>query len=136
MTANELRIGNWVNVEVRGKGLMPIPITDILSKPEEAVNMIGDRYDYPIYYTSELRPIELTPEILEAAGWEAAKYYSDSTSFKYGAFFWNENGWFEIELSEGHKILSMDIKYLHQLQNLFYSLTGTELEINLETVKA
>jgi hypothetical protein len=39
-------------------------------------------------------------------------------------------GGFYAEIEE-YPISQVDIKYLHQLQNLFFALTGEELEVNL-----
>ena len=77
---------------------------------------------------SELSPIPITPEILEKAG-----FVYVSIIFKYS----HKSEIFEVSVNGGevyfrhneYEITKMN--YLHQLQNLFYSITGTELEINL-----
>jgi hypothetical protein len=90
-----------------------------------------------------LKPIPLTPEILEKCGF---KWNGDKGKVLY--YFFNgiritmptcslsilrscdkagesQNGWCGTSLGD-----SLDIKYLHQLQNLFFALTGTELNYN------
>jgi hypothetical protein len=79
-----------------------------------------------------IEPIPLTYVILEKCGFNKPDEY----------WFWfldyksNVNTFKLIETPDGgeYKILECfapAFKYLHQLQNLFYSLTGTELEVNL-----
>jgi hypothetical protein len=81
---------------------------------------------------TEFKPIELTPEILEKCG-----------------FIKQENGWYKFNILEDYINLYFErltktelsisglgikmphIQYLHQLQNLYFALTGEELEINL-----
>ncbi len=76
-----------------------------------------------------LQPIELSPLILEKCGFEGGYFTYDygklsihlpSNSYKNGRTFFNS--WCIIEES---------VKYLHQLQNLYYSLTNEELNIKL-----
>lgn len=84
------------------------------------------------------QPVELTPEILEAAG------------FKYNEFtenydiFYDAVGMVGINKYDGSFVIANDnedmgftgdlksaCKYLHQLQNLIYALTGQELQIDV-----
>jgi hypothetical protein len=66
-------------------------------------------------------PVELTPEILEKAGFDKGK----------------EGYWFKggIEYNPGTFTLEgfgyCEIKHLHHLQNLYFALTGEELKIEL-----
>jgi hypothetical protein len=83
-------------------------------------------------------PVLLTPEILEKCGFE--KIDHDNKVFTYDAdniripvcLHWpginNEASLTNVSHTE---ILSERFKYVHQLQNLFYALTGTELEVKL-----
>lgn len=112
MKENELRIGNWVDYS----GSI-IPVASIY---------IGQS---TLEYAD---PIPLTPEILEKAGFEWSIYHQA---------FHKEN--FEFDINEcfpkGYSLSTFKrrflivskIKYLHQLQNLYYALTGEELEIKL-----
>jgi hypothetical protein len=105
----ELRLGNWVFYY--GKAIQ---------LDEEYLEVLFGARNYQDY-----QPIELTPEILEKAGFEPYKYYSDTMSYKRDWFIWTK-GWFQ----KGIKILNEDVKYLHQLQNLYFALTGEELTID------
>jgi hypothetical protein len=86
-----------------------------------------------------IQPINISIEILEKCGFAAAGYsttlYLFLTDFSTNAFF---------EYSEDEKILSCQssdggdtstvnpkISYVHQLQNLYFMLTGKELDVKL-----
>lgn len=131
--AEELRIGNWVEHKKewshRSAGIVA------------PFNFQWEDRDWYALGESTLgldavQPIPLTPEILEKAG-----------------FIFNDDAdWFELKnwnpyvIKKGKTALLNDIfrlttfkvdwnlaelKYLHQLQNLYYALTGEELKINL-----
>lgn len=119
MKANELRIGNFVSQlysfgcdgnkkpEWRIWELDLLDIQDVQSRPE-------------IY-----NPIPLTEEWLVRFGFEKRKF---SYLYGYGNFLYDYRlklwTWYGIQL---HDYL---ITYVHQLQNLYFALTGQELEIS------
>jgi hypothetical protein len=123
----ELRIGNWI-YNTKGK---PSKINEIKRHPS------GERDFAHIVtlqglgsfggYVEDLQPIPLTPEILEKCGLErdtvtkTEVYRFPKLSLMRGLD--NEYRFFDIK--------SAPIKYLHQLQNLYFALTGTELQISL-----
>jgi hypothetical protein len=131
--AHELRIGNWVNDFGKPKQILP---GDILYLCGEDDTDFGDMYD----------PIPLTPEILEKAGffelkgskkwWWKTGGVAASDIRKVDRVFMYKD-WFAIFFfSSGDCFCNIgssgfDIKYLHQLQNLYFALAGEELEINL-----
>ena len=100
MKASELRIGNWFIEQTYAQ------IT---------AQQILDFYDYPLddFY----KPIPLTEEWLIKFGFEKAY----ETCYQYKDFILND------------KFIMMDIditiqlKHVHQLQNLYFALTGEEL---------
>jgi hypothetical protein len=118
--ANDLRIGSWI--DLKNSGYIKVDADNI-----------GDVVNNPAIFD----PILLTPEILEKAGFEKQRS-SDNVLDNY---FIGENPithdwimslqWIDGRESPFYKNGYHQIKYLHQLQNLFYSLTGKELEINL-----
>jgi hypothetical protein len=118
MKANELRIGNWVNSTYLGKYVRI-----------DGNDLDGHDYDSEI----GLAPIPLTPEILEKAGfkWDAnlQQYLNDKDTA--GILINVDKGTgsnFYVEFYYSF----LHIKHLHQLlQNLYFALTGDELEINL-----
>lgn len=125
--AGELRIGNKVFAKEHNllnatiEGITPNGI--ILFKELTTYSMIKD-----------IEPIPLTPEILESCGFIKVKG-EDKYCF----------GYFELEVcpmlsATLHKSgfmnffefdTKLDIKFLHQLQNIYFILTGNELEFNL-----
>lgn len=105
--ANELRIGNWVYSLILEENAQ---ITSINSSIKDLLN-----------------PIELTEEILLKCGFK----------HKGGGFYIHCKSLIELcNVSDkffvvGFKDVSLgNIYYLHQLQNLYFALTGQELEIN------
>jgi hypothetical protein len=125
MTANELRIGNWIYNSKGG----PSKINEIKRHPS------GERDFAHIVtfqglgsfggYVEDFRPIPLTPEILEKCGWEeyAIGYYRLDEFYIY-----YDNSGLNVYRFRDYPVT---VKYLHQLQNLYFALTGTELNITL-----
>ena len=88
-----------------------------------------------LVYNPHLRPIRLTPTLLEKCGFE--KEFSDCyqrfdyyiiprvicLSPKKEGFCWQV----EDEIDDCN--VDVPIKYLHQLQNIYFTLTGTELNV-------
>lgn len=85
------------------------------------------------YYYSHFKPITLTPEILEKCGFERQNYEwainklneSDDSCFCL----------FDMNYNSGDLLLELNaaycpcpkVEHLHQLQNLYFALTGEEL---------
>ncbi|MGN6438188.1 MAG: hypothetical protein ACTHMM_16730 [Agriterribacter sp.] len=115
----ELRVGNWVLCIYEDKSEYPVKVVAIT---EEGFTTRGDEV-YP-HKDDELEGISLTPEILENCGFE---YNGDH-------FFKDEVCLFKLGNSGIHFLYDYtgkEIKYFHQLQNLYFALTGKELEVNL-----
>lgn len=128
MEANELRIGNWI--ELKNSGLIQIDVD----------NIVGVVNNPAIF-----QPISLTPEILEKCGF--IRRGNEDLIFKHE----NEHFYIGINSHPDDYVLQTinqdpvavikgihfntfnnvgkPFKYLHQLQNLYFALTGTELEI-------
>jgi hypothetical protein len=109
MRTEELRIGNWVEIDQYGNTRNIIRIDN------------GSEIDQVVKLNPS--PIHLTPDILEKCGFEK----------KIEDFYRSEN--LTIVLTkDGSNLYFIGIqeilnapKYLHQLQNLYYALTGEEL---------
>jgi hypothetical protein len=132
MQANELRIGNWVNEFGKPKQIHSV---DILYLEGEDDTDFGDMYE----------PIPLTPEILEKCGLKQYENFIEIKGQTIGVIFpvieIHKEDW-EPEYQAGTYVYSglgdpesygfkVKIEYLHQLQNLYFALTGEELQINL-----
>jgi hypothetical protein len=120
--SSELRIGNWMTF----KGLWKGELSDISSSG--LTQFKGNNGCFDI---DSIRPIKLMPEILVKAGFDleyksvfTVKYTHKNSVF---GFDWNiTTGWHARYYS--HHINCI---HLHQLQNLYYALTGEELTIEL-----
>jgi hypothetical protein len=124
--ANELRIGNWV---MHPNGDVKISAEDIGSK----------------YSLDACNPIPLTPEIFEKAGFEketpddkyGVVYKKDKFNFiirrvNFGMIGKDDFGWsFELSDETNWATIVSKLQSLHQLQNLYFALTNTELNIQL-----
>lgn len=128
--ATELRIGNWVMTDNSEYWTREYRHTytevdiDVLIGVDTKLNL---RYD----------PIPLTPEILEKAGFgkrplqkpkssDGLIYGLLNTTIVYGR---TTEGGYSYFLDGYHN--DVEVLSLHQLQNLYFALTGTELQIEL-----
>ena len=130
MDAKELRIGNWVFCD-EINNFYPggfIQVEEILSDGIER-----SHGGLTVYELDQIHPIPLTPEILEKAGFT---FYDNpnktpSRIYKIGSDFrickcYNQDHFTLWDYPYGKSI-----RYLHQLQNLYFALTGEELNIEL-----
>ena len=119
MNANELRIGNWIYWNIPEKIGVPHKVLAVKSNiPNTCPISLGESYD-------DFLPIPLTPEILEKCGFEKkGKRYS-----KGWVYLWEQENNIVFALSEMYEFVGdyLPCKSLHQLQNLYYALTGEEL---------
>jgi len=122
IAANELRIGNWVYY---GESIRAV--TAIHDSPQR--KCVG--VDNMITELNIIKPIPLTPEIMRNSGFvvklDCGICEHDALPVDIN-FKGNE---FEAYINDeaGYKIC--DIQFVHQLQNLYFALTGQELEIKL-----
>ena len=121
--ASELRIGNWaINY---GK--------HVCIEADDIVDCHHQPYSY--------EPIQLTPEILEKAGFternneeskfsgvELDVFYTPRGPFSFGIALYINCFWFKHQ----DDFLGVELKNVHQLQNLYFAITGEELQINLQ----
>lgn len=127
MKAQELRIGNWVDIKSFNGNQ----------------GIVRTQFNYDLLrYIHLCEPIPLTPEILEKCGFkkihEANKHFAINDpngyagKYKISIFQTLNNQWqiaFSDEVSSYKDYIpTTKISYLHQLQNLIYALTGEELE--------
>jgi hypothetical protein len=110
MRAEELRIGNYVYVDY------------------EIKQFKMSWFDDHVNFEEEFKPIPLTDELLlrlgfelnECDNYELAYIVEINSTF---TIIDEERGYFYIDARNN------EIKYLHQLQNLYFALTNKELEI-------
>ena len=118
--AYELRIGNWV--ADRGGKMWQIDSWESKNKVASLPPYLGLLNDIPMYghpYTEEvayLQPIELTTKLLIDSGFRKVDKYT-----------YVKNNIFIHHRKVGFKKGKLLIKSMHQLQNLYFALTNTEL---------
>lgn len=124
MKANELRINNWVYEvdEDFNRLLVQIGVGD-LCDIECSIDNEGD-----------YEPIPLTAEWLEKFGFENSsikdKFYTKNTSLAISIV---GNKFRFIQGNFVCQLILRELDYVHQLQNLYFALTGEELTIQEDT---
>jgi len=124
LQANELRIGNWV--------IWDNPILNIRERVQinwEDFELITNKN-----LGNKYTPIPLTPEILEKCGFVRNGDWFYKQSFVLGFLTTDSNFQTEFKFAGTElpfKWNLLNITSLHQLQNLYFALTQTELLIKL-----
>jgi hypothetical protein len=124
MTASELRIGNYINRTSKAFKDKPLGVTQVdLDTFYWIVECIDDFDNY--------EPIPLTEEWLVRMGFEIKEnYYWINNKFFGGyAFDLVRNCLVKEYPCSANEFHTTDIEYVHQLQNLYFALTGQELII-------
>lgn len=123
MKASELRIGNYIKKD--GGALWRV--SGVFLGNDTVVVVTDDvHFTLPL---SEFSPIPITEEWLLKFGFEIkgiANYVTiDFTTYQKGRVIVNDANWIDYD----GNWLDMDYKleYAHQLQNLYFALTGEEL---------
>lgn len=147
MKVHELRIGNFFTSKIYNPELNnPIWIvSSILPEFEEIgqVSVMGRQeekyksFGYVIVKESELRPIPLTPEWITKLGFIGV-FHKLTGEHSHLPSNYNLNGFrIDVEYYCGREEVCYyefnlhpitELKYVHQLQNLFFAITGTELK--------
>jgi len=121
MTASELRIGNLVYNQK----------TDIakIRLVDDGLGCVGVQSKNGIFYgkIEEIEPVSLTEEWLLRMGFEKnGLYWFDSQDLLLSYSFTQNT----IAIGRMGIYFQNKIQYVHQLQNLYFALTGEELTIN------
>ena len=147
MKAQDLRIGNLVTIDNEEfhptMKDIPLQVTQILEREslERGIWTHAVSLEYPnklknVYYQNFgqylefIKPIPLTEEWLIKFGFEPELKNKDSINgefivyWKYPFVFNTNHGWWLYS-----KQLKIQPEYVHQLQNLYFALTGEELTI-------
>lgn len=120
VTATELRIGNYINshgVNLDGGGEQ-INVIVVTSNDIKHIELGSGKYS----------PIPLTPEVLGEIGFKRVVGYAMKISNNRTLAIYE--GKVSLCAMDGGVELC-EIKYLHQLQNLYFALVSSELEIKL-----
>ena len=128
---SELRLGNWVfghDPQSMSYGVKKYFQVDEIS--EDGINCWRVEGFDSEYATFD--PIPLTPEVLLAAGFQKNKWAEEYSRSLFGDYSLSFDEVLTFKCDDDFYNYNLtQIKYLHQLQNLIHSLTGTELEIDL-----
>lgn len=119
MKARELRIGNYVN----SKGRFDI-VTRLEYVVFEDVAMCWGQY----YEQIIPEPIPLTEEWLLKFGFKKPAHIWCGDKFHLTNYDRDHSLWC-VAMNKNNAIIA-NIRYLHQLQNLYFALTGEELTLN------
>ena len=129
---NELRIGNLLRDKVSKTELKVIELTE-----KDIVTYVIDRSKFPLKSGWGLEPIPLTSEILLKCGFELTDVKTHSDNRPLTKMFYkktllvqhHDNGLWSFIIM-GYNIVRPEMsQFLHQLQNLYFALTGEELTI-------
>jgi hypothetical protein len=129
INANELRAGNWVN-DVKGGGYNNPGYVKVISIGESVINEWQDMGFSGGASLKDIHPIPLTPEILDKCGFkeraDTGLYSNGKNFFLHHYYLMDDEYCFRY-----NDYKSYPIRFLHQLQNLYFALTGEELTVNL-----
>jgi hypothetical protein len=117
--ANELRIGNVVETRSNKRGWIRYEMTGL---------NIYQLSAYGENFEKDVRPIPITEDLLLECGF----IQDDIIDFRY-----HLEDWFAIDVDDcciriADSWMFGKINYLHELQNLYFTLTGDELKINTQ----
>ena len=138
MKANELRIGNWVELKTEFEN----EIHKVYDVCQEMPFLDTKKYGVGTIIWDEIYPIPLTEEWLIKFGFE-------EESLSQFVFKWQDNDncssffvysdWCTISVNHSYKdsheddyVVHRKIEYVHQLQNLYFALTGEELTTKIK----
>ena len=116
MKTSELRIGNWVDQPNEGVTKVTSILNDLQIKTETG------------YVDKYCRSIPLTEEWLVRFGFEKPAHSWCGDKFHLSNWDKYPDCWC-VALNKNNAILVDKLKHVHQLQNLYFALTGEELEL-------
>lgn len=115
----ELRIGNYVQPKNNSGKEATIGTVFAIGSYLVSVNGNNNQYDY-----HQIEPVQITEDILSKCKFVKREW--DDTVVYYNPLM-GLDAYFRLN-RVGYDV---EVKYLHQLQNLYFDLTGKELEVNL-----
>lgn len=121
---NELRIGNLINLTVNYQ-----EVTHRIDEIGEDYAKLTDAKGsgmWPQMAYRTMTPIPLTPEWLERCG------FVDNIPWEKGSIRLDSESRLHVVDKTGYGIIvARNVQYVHQLQNIYFYLTGEELNVKL-----
>lgn len=140
MKLKDLRLGNWVKIDI-GVGqvscLMTVEFENYALGEDMPISVDVEGYGAPRGCTvEEVEGIPLTEEILLGCGFKeipcSLKAYKQ---YSFDSRITEEQCVMTLYSSDGKNFMATsiryDIKYVHELQNVFYAMNKEELEVKL-----
>jgi hypothetical protein len=136
--ANELRVGNYVTSDHFKDRDVIVKVR--LIGQEQAIVEHPNGLTEPMLYQVEMRAVTLTNDIIWSCGGEQYDshenyiYIESDNNVELHIFNWKTPVGVANNVPTGAYYVMMNntmviLKYLHQLQNLYFALSGKELEI-------
>lgn len=137
--ANELRIDNWVKFGC--EYLQVFSIVNLSTANNKRIELELDCQSLDKHVKGvdirRIEPIRLTEDILlkcknieTKIGYYGKYYYINP--FILLRFYFDKSGKLIVCKKEDNKVVWIcELEYLHAFQNLYFALTGTDLEVNL-----
>lgn len=143
METKELRLGNYIKlsedfkfVETKAPAGTVCKVESIKRNSLYLQCKVGDGVCYSEVPVSMIAPIPLTEELLLESGFtnEYDGFYN-GIELSYGRYLYNDEVndnklFMSINCAE-YPLSNIPIEYLHQLQNLYFTLTQKELEVRM-----
>lgn len=131
MEAKNFRIGNWISTEKGDKQVESIDETGIIDV---------ETIDHDGFYYYNYQPIPISPEWLKRFGFvkdNNGNYWIDLQTH-YLELMPSNGYWYpvyaqvpEMSHEDEQRVSTNRIEFVHELQNLFFALTGNELEMKV-----
>jgi len=135
MNGNELRVGNLANTsEMSGYNYQICRQGIIRTINNDSCNITPIKCSSPVVTVKfkNIEPIPLTEEWLLKFGFDkVGEWMGIDFNPRMGMRFYNGNA-AECDITQDDKYIAFKcgfIQYVHQLQNLYFALTGNELEL-------
>jgi hypothetical protein len=137
MEAKELRIGNLVNHAHLGY----LTVETVKHKLIIAEDL-NQKLTFVYFFKKDVEPIPLTAELLKRLGFEHRSIHGNLYDKEYKMKRLDNGEYLDKSFTVGVfddfcvilQCNHMHIKYVHQLQNLYFDMTGIALELKAEAV--
>ena len=133
MQANELRIGNLIRDKESRHIVEVLTIDNVIEEGSvyiRAFDFIGKYIFESELADEQLSPIKLTEKRLLNCGFVKGAYKDTYTDYTFDGFRLVDKGNKYEFLICGSSVILSEIKYIHELQNIYFILSKKELEID------